>query len=716
MKKIDNQQDGKLLVQTASNFDRMPFIREVEERFSTIQNPFRAAAATPQAVEILEQLNADRDMIIVSVLRTHEAERPLDAERIGRVFGASVRSLYENSQHLDKIHGFTTSSRNSNKVEHLDRQVGRMIVAIVNDARVVVIHLVEQLCRMLNLSSAKPGDQLELADRTLSIYAPLANRLGIWHLKWQLEDLAFKLLNRPAFDQLATLIDERRVERERYIERVADELCRTLEESGIKASVHGRAKHIFGIWKKSQDKQVDFERIYDLRGVRVLLDDVATCYVALGVVHATWTHIADEFDDYIATPKENGYQSIHTAIRGPQDKVVEVQIRTHEMHKQCELGTQAHWRYKEGGQVDSNYQVDKVRWLRHILQWRDEMFRSAREEQQIEHGWLDQQIYVFTPVGNVVELPVGSTPIDFSYAIHTEVGHRCRGATVNGRIVTLSTPLQTGDWVEIRTVKSGGPSRDWMSSQNSFVATARARNAIGRWFRHEEHGRYQAQGRAMLDKELSRRGLSNTSLDKLATSNGFQRTADLYAAVGMKELKVAHALACLEERQNASFERLPGYLPAADSHVQSLSIYGVDNLLTSPASCCGPLPGDDVVGYVTVARGITIHKRSCGNVMRMASMNPERIVDVGWQSENAHAYSVNLEVTAEPSASLLPDITALASALGIELASVNTALKKSGGAGKILLNAQLGSADQFNTLLARLRSMPDVVAVRRIIS
>ncbi len=689
-------------------------IREVEQRFSTVQSPLSAPDDSMQIVDLLDDLNADREMKVVSILRACNAVRSLDAERVGNVFGRPTRALYENALHLDRIQAFAVESQNGS-AEQRDRQLGRMIVAIVNDARVVVIHLAEQLARLKDSSHKPQSVQQELAERTLSVYAPLANRLGVWRLKWQLEVLAFKYLNRPEFDVLARLIDEKRVERERYVEVVVERLRQIMDNSGIKAAVNGRAKHIFGIWKKSQVKSVGFEEIYDLRAVRLLVDDIAACYVALGVVHATWSHIAEEFDDYIAMPKENGYQSIHTAVVGPEGKVIEVQIRTHEMHEQCEFGTQAHWKYKEGSKSDSKYQVNKIRWLRHILEWRDETFRDGVGERSRSEDVDDAQIYVFTPAGNVVELAAGSTPIDFSYAIHTEVGHRCRGATVNGRIVPLTRPLETGDWVEIRTVKSGGPSRDWLKPQSAFVTTSRAKHAIGRWFRLEEYGRYQAQGRSMLEKELGRRGIANVSFDKLASQNNLRRAQDLFTAVGMRELKVAHALSCLAEKQPDEVKAaVPGEPAAAVPVAPSLSVYGVENLLAAPAACCGPLPGDSVVGYVTAARGITIHKRTCGNVMRMIALNPEREVDVGWEAAPAYLHEVNIEVTADQSASLLPDITAAASELDIRLISVNTAQMRTGRIGKVVLTVQIGTANQLTKLLRRMRGISNVESARRL--
>ncbi len=706
---------SKQVKSTEMHVPQHAVVHDVCKQFSTLQHPFVAGDTAEDIVNLLHTVGSDEVMKTVAVLRSSQQNGQLDQERIKKVFGASASSLYEAASHLDRIQAVASDHGSSKTSDQRDRQLGRMIVSIVNDARVVVIHLSEQLQRLKNSRGAAPSIQQELAKRTFSIYAPLANRLGIWRLKWQLEDLAFKYLDRPAFDNLALAIDERRVERERYIDHLIEQLRQIMNASGVTATIQGRAKHIYGIWRKSKEKQLDFDSIYDLRAVRILVDDISSCYVALGAVHASWSHIAEEFDDYITVPKANGYQSIHTAVVGPEEKVIEVQIRTNEMHEHCELGSQAHWKYKEGNQVDSNYQENKIRWLRHILEWRDEIV--GQFDGELTDDSKDEQIYVFTPAGNVVELPVGATPIDFSYAIHTEVGHRCRGATVNGRIVPLNRPLDTGDWVEIKTVKRGGPSRDWLSSNNSFVITHRARHAIGRWFRLEEYGRYLTQGRVMLEKELSRRGLLNVNFEKLAVQNSFRRTQDLFTAIGMKELKVAHALACLVEDPTEEIKTVdPSTLfESLPSTTSSLSVYGVDNLLSSPASCCEPLPGDDVLGYVTVNRGITLHKRECRNIGRLAGMNPERVVEVGWQVNDSTLYAVTIEVTAEGDSTLLPDITSIATDLKVELSAINTASLKAHQIGRVLLTAEFKNANQVSRMLHRLAILPTVIEAKRLV-
>ncbi|MDE0309973.1 MAG: RelA/SpoT family protein [Acidiferrobacterales bacterium] len=667
-------------------------------------------------IAILTEAEADWEMAAISVLRGLHPVSKSQIERIGKRFGTPMRQLYESALQLDSIslaveRGTLQSGPSSRKID-----LSAILVAMVDDPRVVVIHLAELLVKMRRARDLSEVEKNKMAQQMLSVYTPLANKLGIWRLKWELEDLSFKFLKRPEFDRIARLVDERRVEREQYVVRFVAELQALMDRSNISATVNGRAKHLYGIWNKLQNKGLNLESLYDLRAVRILVPDIASCYSALGAVHASWAAVEGEFDDYIAVPKPNGYRSLHTAVSGPDSKTVEVQIRTVEMHNDCEFGVAAHWKYKENAK-SSAYQDRKVRLLRQILEWKEEMLGSKDGDSMSVEGYTET-VFAFTPAGNVIELPLGATPIDFAYAVHTEVGHRCRGAMVNGRIVPLTYVLRTGDWVEIRTVKSGGPSRDWLNSNEGFTVTSRAQARIRRWFKLEEYGRYQAQGKLLLEKEFNRQGLTKVNLEKLAGDNGFRHSQDLLTAIGMKELKPSHAVTSLIPKQVGQADPYPE-APQPPHRKQEtmtlpLSVLGVGELLTRYASCCGPLPGDDVIGYVTVARGITIHRPDCGNLKRMLQVHPERMVAVNWETDKFTKRPVDIEMVAEGHPQLLQDVTTAITQLGLELLSVSAVRVKHQDLGKIYLSLEVGSAEDLKKALARLRQVDRVLKVNRL--
>ncbi len=663
-------------------------------------------------VSLLLESDADRDTLTVSILRALREDLQVRIEPVRKRFGGAVAELYQGAEQLDAIsvrigHGDVQSSVSNKQIDF-----SRILVAMVDDPRVVVIHLAELLVQMRQAKQLSEAEKAMLAKQVLAVYTPLANKLGMWRFKWELEDLSFKYTDREEFDRIAQKLDGRRVEREAYIDAFVDELQALMDRSNINARVNGRAKHLYGIWRKLNRKGVQFDDLFDVRALRILVDDVASCYAALGAVHASWLALSGEFDDYIAVPKPNGYQSLHTAIYGPDGKTVEVQIRTWRMHNDCEFGVAAHWLYKEDARSGS-YQEGKIRLLRQLMEWKEEVAERGSASNPDSHGTQPADTYVFTPAGKVVELPAFSTPIDFAYSIHTEVGHRCRGALVNGRMVPLSHALKTGDWVEIQTVKSGGPSRDWLASDQKFAVSARARACIRRWFKLEEYGRYEAQGRSLLEKELSKQGLSKVNFDKLALQNGYKSSQVFLAAIGMKELKPAHAIASLIEPPSVEQE-VKSPRRSVGPGAAALSILGVRNLLTNHASCCAPLPGDDVIGYVTVSRGITIHKRNCGNIRRMMETHADRLVSVDWEYDRSSRYPVEIELLAEGHRSLLQDITSSIADLDITLIALNTTRIKPSDIGKINLTIEISTAAELQKVMARLRKLEWIVRVRRL--
>lgn len=663
-------------------------------------------------VALLMQNDVDGDTISVSVLRGLRKTLTIRQEQIRKKLQSSVAELYQGTEKLDAIsinfgRGQVQTSASNKKIDF-----SRILVAMVDDPRVVVIQLAELLVQMREAKHLPVEQRQSLAKQVTAIYTPLANKLGMWRFKWELEDLSFKYTNRTEFDRIARQLDGRRTEREAFIHSFVYQVQSLMDKSNIDAEVNGRAKHVYGIWRKLNQKGMQFDHLFDVRAVRILVDDIASCYAALGAVHASWSAVDGEFDDYIAVPKPNGYRSLHTAIYGPDSKIVEVQIRTRQMHNDCEFGVAAHWIYKEDAK-SAPYQERKIRLLRQLMAWKDEVANGGPSEPDDAEGEMPPNTYVFTPAGKVVELPAYSTPIDFAYSIHTEVGHRCRGAIVNGRMVPLTHVLNTGDWVEIQTVKSGGPSRDWLTSQYKFVVSARAKACIRRWFKLEEYGRYEAQGRAILDKEVAKHGLSKVNYDRLALANGYKNSQVFLAAIGMKELKLAHAIVSLVEQTPVDQEIKLSKRPV-ESDSPPLSIFGVGNLLTNHASCCGPLPGDDVIGYVTVSRGITIHKRNCGNIRRMLETHPDRLVPVDWEYDRLLKHPVDIELLVEGHSKLLQEITATTSDMGVNLIALNTTRVKQNDIGKISLTVEISTADELKNVLARLRGIDQVIRARRV--
>ena len=515
----------------------------------------------------------------------------------------------------------------------------------------VLIRLASRTQTLRFFSKNTSPERVSYARETLDIYSPLANRLGVWQLKWELEDLSFRYLEPEVYKRIAQMLDERRVERQQYIARTIATLARELEEAGVKAEITGRPKHIYSIWNKMRSKSLDFSEVYDVRAARIIVPSVKDCYTALGVVHNLWQPIPKEFDDYISRPKGNLYQSLHTAVVGPAGRTLEVQIRTEEMHRQAEFGVAAHWRYKEPGKPSRREGAfeQKIAWLRELLAWRDEIAdwgKSART--------IDDSVYVLTPQGKVIDLPAGSTPLDFAYALHTDLGHRCRGARVDGRIVTLDTPLASGQRVEIIAAKSGGPSRDWLSAERGFVKSPRARQKIRQWFNAKALADTIAAGRAAVGKELRREGATQASLEGLASRLGFGKPDDLFAAVARDEINLRQLQTALRGEPAPSKEEIVKRTKGKTSQAGVL-IVGLDRLLTQLARCCKPVPPDPIRGFVTRGKGVSVHREDCPSLKRLAERQPERLIETDW-GKGEGSYTVDMTVTAADRRGLLRDI------------------------------------------------------------
>lgn len=590
----------------------------------------------------------------------------------------------------------------------------RLLLALVRDLRVVFALLARQLAQMRAPDTMSLERAQALARLTRDIHAPLANRLGIWQLKWELEDLAFRALQPQVYRRIASLLDERRSDRERFIDDVIAQLQLAMAAAGVEAELAGRPKHIYSIWKKMQRKGLDFSELYDIRAVRILVDSVTDCYAALGVVHTQWQHLPSEFDDYLARPKNNGYQSLHTAVLGPGGRALEVQIRTHEMHRASELGVAAHWRYKEGGGGDASFEA-KIAWMRKLLEAHDTEDGELGEELATE--LVEDRVYVLTPKGEVFDMARGATVLDFAYLVHSEVGHRCRGAKVNGRIVPLTFQPRSGDRIEILTTKVADPSRDWLSPHHGYLNTPRARAKVRAWFRHIALDANLIVGRGMLERELKRLGLGHADITGLPAQLHVKNHDELLVALALGEVtggqiaKVLHDAA--QPEPQPAYTPLPAArTPAADHG--ALSIDGIGNLLTALARCCQPLPGDAVRGYITRGRGVTVHRADCGSLARLALREPDRVIDVTWGAVGTRAYEVEIVVRGYDRKNMQRDVTDVVSNSNARIVASSSRVFAERGEVEVRFTLRVHDFEQLSMLLGKLAALPNVIDARRI--
>ncbi len=660
---------------------------------------------------ILAELSLDPATIAAGLLHDVAEDSQYNIEYIEEHFGPEVARLVDGVTKLEQIDELrkATEPLQDEKAESLRK----MFLAMVDDVRVVLIKLADRLHNMRTLSSLPEHKRRRIARETLEIFAPLANRLGIWQIKWELEDLAFRHLEPATYKELARKIQERRQDREQYINQVIQILQDELRKAGIQAEVSGRPKHIYSIWRKMKRKGVDFDQIYDAQGIRIIVDSVRDCYAALGVVHSLWRPIPGEFDDYIATPKDNMYRSLHTAVVGPNGRPMEVQIRTWEMHRTAEYGIAAHWRYKEqSGKRDIDFE-NKIAWLRQLMEWRQEVTDAQEFVDSMKTDVFQDRVYTFTPQGDIIDLPAGSTPIDFAYHVHTEVGHRCRGARVNGKLVPLDYQLRNGDQVEIITAKRGGPSRDWLNPNLGFVKTQRARGKIRQWFRRLDREVNITEGREILDKELKRLSVE-ISYDAIAKMFNFESVDDLLAAIGYGDINPQQIAAkVLEMERKDQGAPLP---EAGDKQrpaipMDGVSVQGVSGLFTHPAHCCNPLPGDDIIGYVTRGRGVSIHKRDCPNVL--LTREPERLIEVSWGTQPQQTYPVSIIVHAFDRAGLLRDIASVVADEKVNMREAQAITGLKDNTAIITATLDVTGVVQLSRLLTKIEQLPNVVEARR---
>ncbi len=668
---------------------------------------------------ILVELNLDVHTLAAAILHDVVEDTDVSLDDIREQFGDEVAQLVDGVTKMDIISTLRGDDTNPSQERMQAENLRKMLLAMAEDVRVVLIKLADRLHNMRTLGALAPTKQQRIARETMDIFAPLANRLGIWQIKWELEDLAFRYLNPDAYRQIARQLAERRVARDAYIQRFVEQLQHELDNVGIQAEVQGRAKHIYGIWKKMQRKRQAFHQIYDVRAVRIYVDTIPDCYAALGIVHTLWNYLPGEFDDYIATPKENNYRSIHTAVVGPEGKTVEIQIRTWDMHQESEYGVAAHWRYKEGGRSDRDFD-EKIAWLRQLLEWKDDVAEAGEFVDQFKSAVFADRVYVFTPQGKIIDLPAGATPIDFAYQIHSEVGHRCRGAKVNGRMVPLTYQLTTGDQVEVLTVKKGGPSRDWLNPHLGYLASSKARQQVQHWFKRQNLEQNIAAGRNIVERELKRLGFNDVSYDKLARQLKRNSVDDLFAQVGMGEIKstrIVQAAQQLTAPLAPTVEREPVLSRQSSSTGASdIHVHGVGALLTKFAQCCKPVAGDPIIGYLTQGHGISVHRRDCHNVLHTVAEHPERLVEVDWGDEAEGAYAVDIEIHAFDRHGLLRDITTVLSNENINLLSVNTLSDRKTHTADMRITVEVPDIEILSRALSRLGQLPNVTEVRRRVS
>jgi len=607
------------------------------------------------------ELRLDADARAAGLLFAVPAYLPAAEEALTESFGTAVASLVMGISRLNALRVITRTAAQGKDSQSQAEVLRKMLLAMVGDIRVVLLRLASRTQTLRWLARAPDAERAQLARETLDIYAPLANRLGVWQLKWELEDLAFRYLEPELYKRIAGLLEGRRSERERFVEQAIAELADELARAGIRAEISGRPKHLYSIYTKMRAKSLDFSQIHDVSGLRVLVDEAKDCYTVLGVVHNLWAPIPREFDDYISRPKANLYRSLHTAVIGPQGKALEVQIRTLEMHRDAELGVAAHWRYKEGAKRATGKGDpfdEKIAWLRQMLAWRDEIVDASDWIEQSKHAVLDDTVYVLTPQGRVIDLPQGATPVDFAYALHSDVGHRCRGAKVNGAIVPLDYRLKNAEAVEIITARTGGPSRDWLNPALGYIKSSRARNKVRQWFNSREVASVVAAGRAAVERELQREGKRAASLEELAKTLGFDGPEELFAAVGREEIGSRQLQVALRGRTERSHSpEIPPHRASAGQSSSGVLVVGVERLLTQLARCCKPAPPDRISGFVTKGRGVSVHRRDCTSLARLSERFPERIIGADWGQRGAQAYPVDIVVRGNDRQGLLRDVT-----------------------------------------------------------
>ncbi|WP_455211287.1 GTP diphosphokinase [Kaarinaea lacus] len=669
--------------------------------------------------EILAELGMHTDTLLAVMIHGLLVVQVITPEEILDNYGENIAGLVQGIDKMRIVDAYQLQHSDLAQDKHQMESVRKLLLAVAEDLRVVLIKLAERLHIMRNVKTVSEPVREQLARETMDIFAPLASRLGIWQIKWELEDLSFRYLQTDAYQKVAKMLDEKRLDREKYIANVIDILKAELEKSGIHADVTGRPKHIYSIWRKMQRKGVGFQELFDVRATRILVNNIAECYAALGIVHSKWRPIKSEFDDYIASPKENQYQSLHTAVIGPDDKTIEIQIRTRDMHEHCEYGIAAHWGYKEGGKQDVKL-TEKIAWLRQILEFNDEEADSGDFIDHFKSEVFSDRVYVLTPQGKVVDLPKGSTSLDFAYHIHTEVGNHFCGAKADGKIIPIGYELQNGQTIEVLTSKHSSPSRDWLNPQLGYVKSSRTRAKIRAWFKQLDYDRNVEDGRALIERELHRLGIKQPDYDFLLKRYHANKVDDLYAALGRGEITTVQITSALHDQilpprtdttpSTVSFLRKP---TAGKGAPDGMQIMGVGDLMSRLAQCCKPLPYDEITGYITRGKGVTVHKNDCPNLLRLRATEKERLVAVSWGESSKDVYPVDIVIRAFDRQGLLNDITHVLSNEHLNVVGVNTHTDKKTHIANMVFSLEVNDISQLSQALVKIEQLPNIMEVAR---
>lgn len=674
-------------------------------------------------VEILLELHMDDESLIAALLYPFFQDQAADAkvkERLKKQFGKKTLDL------LSAVTKMASMGLLSSRIKHSAEQaenIRRMLTAMIEDVRAVVIKLAQQIVLLREIKSSDEETRVLAAKETQTIYAPLANRLGIGQLKWELEDYAFRYLQPKAYKNIAKSLEEKRIERQQYLSDFVTGLTNKLHDAGVEASVYGRPKHIYSIFKKMQKKGYEFNQLFDIRAVRVVTDKLQDCYSALGVIHTNWRHIPSEFDDYVATPKPNGYQSIHTVVLGPSGKTIEVQIRTKDMHDDAELGVAAHWQYKEGALPTksgkgSGYD-DKIAWLRKLLQWQEEMADTGDFAEELRNQVVEDRVYVFTPQGDVVDLPTGSTPLDFAYYVHTNVGHRCIGAKVFNRIVPFTYQLKTGDQIEIITGKEPNPKRDWLNPNLDYIHSSRARAKVHTWFKQQDKEKNSVEGRQLLEQELSRLNIKWDEAEVAKERFNMLTLDDLLAAIGGGDIKLNQVVNFIQSKQIK--ENPPEIDPRLiqkprkqKQYQNGVVLQGVGNLMNQLAGCCKPIPGDEITGYITQGRGVVIHRSDCEQFKILMADHPERFIEASWAEQYSGGYISQLKILANDRSGLLRDVTSILANEKLNVLGMSSDSDVQKQLVTMMIKLEVYNVGAFNRTLTKVSQIDDVIEVKRV--
>ncbi len=675
---------------------------------------------------ILAEMRVQPIVVVAALLHDTVEDTPVTLADIKREFGDEVGRLVDgvtkltNLPRVSRADGIGDNEeepeeppddlRKDRRRDLVNETLRKTFLAMGEDIRVILIKLADRLHNMRTLGYLPETKRKRIAQETMDIFAPLANRLGIWQIKWELEDLSFRYINPEKYREIAQNLAETRVERERQMQDIIEKLQKLIQDAGIGVQISGRSKHIYSIYRKMMDKQKPFEQVRDIRGVRLIVADIPSCYAALGLIHTHWRPMPSEFDDYIAAPKDNFYQSLHTAVIYDDGRPLEVQIRTPEMDENAEFGIAAHWRYKEKGPRDEQYE-QRINWLKKLMDWRQDVEDANEFVDGMKTDVFQDRVYVFTPRGDIIDLPAGSTPIDFAYHVHTEIGHRCRGAKINGKLVTLDYVLKTGDQVEILAAKRGGPSRDWLNTNLGLVRTQRARSKIRAWFKHQNREQNLSQGKVILDRELRRLGLVEMDIDKLVNDFDYRSADDFYVAIGTGDLSLGHVINTISEnlKQETDVLEVKPSAPVKEIRDNDVAVLGLKGILTTIAKCCHPAPGDQIVGYITRGRGATIHRQDCPNILRMKDR--ERIVKVTW-GEPQNTFPVDIQIKAYDRQGLMGDISNILNNENINLKDIK--LNVTHNLATIILIVEVSDIVQLSRMLTLIENLPNVMEAHRL--